>query len=105
MKHKHSPHFFENLDEADTATNNRFSTFVWTVVFIGMLLFGFSITSCQEPKKQTGFDVFMMVQEEFNKSHDGFIRAFNNLNNDSMTYYLGRNAACIAIQEKINIHD
>lgn len=41
---KHSPNFFENLQEADTANNNRATTFGWVLVLIGMLLFGFSIT-------------------------------------------------------------
>jgi hypothetical protein len=48
---KHSPNFFENLQEADTANNNRATTFFWTVVFITTLMLGFSLTSCNEQKR------------------------------------------------------
>lgn len=44
MKHKHSPNFFENLQEADTANNNRATTFFWTVVLITILMLGLSVT-------------------------------------------------------------
>lgn len=48
MKHKHSPNFFENEYEARTATNNRASTFFWTVVTVALFLLGFLLTSCNE---------------------------------------------------------
>lgn len=41
---KHSPNFFENLKEADTAKNNRAATFFWTVVTVALFLFGLSVT-------------------------------------------------------------
>lgn len=50
---KHSPNFFENLQEADTAKNNRAVTFFWTVVLITTLMLGFSLTSCNERGKIT----------------------------------------------------
>lgn len=44
MKHKHSPNFHTNLEEADNAKNNRAATFFWTVVLITTLMLGFSVT-------------------------------------------------------------
>lgn len=41
---KHSPNFFENLQEADNAKNNRATTFFWTVVLITILMLGLSVT-------------------------------------------------------------
>lgn len=44
MKHKHSPNFHTNLEEADKAKNSPVSAFFWTVVLITTLMLGFSVT-------------------------------------------------------------
>lgn len=48
MKHKHSPNFHTNLEEADKAKNNRAATFFWTVVTVTLFMLGFSLTSCNQ---------------------------------------------------------
>lgn len=76
---KHSPNFFENLQEADTAKNNRATTFFWTVVLIATLMLGFSLTGCTYKKK---FVANRPIVSSIEKDGELFIYRCENVNID-----------------------
>lgn len=96
MKHKHSPNFFENLQEADTAKNNRLETFIWTLVTVILLMFGFSMASCTEanPDKKRPYIVHIV-------SGEGFEKVTHQFECDSINVSANRQTATVYIDGKI----
>lgn len=90
MKQKHSPNFIENEREAYESTNNRATTFFWTVVTVALFLLGFSLTSCTTDTHKNCInknDLFIELTEKQYKSTEDFIKCLKRHDMDSLKYY------------------